>query len=300
MWAVLLMYALFASVFTIGKLTLQSVDPFFLTGVRMLIAGLIVLIYQLLTNRKQIYLPKKLFFLILCLGFFNVFITNAFEFWGLQYMETAKTSLIYSFSPFFAILLSYLFFKEKMTPKRWIGLLIGVIGFAFIFLSPGTENQRLFGQISLPEIAVSISAFTAVVGWIIMKRLITRYNYPFLTANMFSFLIGGIFSLTFSIFAETWQPIPVSSFYPFLFGMLYIAIIHNVICYNIFGWSLKRFSVPFMTFAGFSNPPFTALYGWLFLEEDVTVYFFISLALIITGIYIYSHEELALRRRKKD
>ena len=43
MWIVLLMYALFASVFTVGKHTLQSVDPFFLTGIRMLIAGLILL-----------------------------------------------------------------------------------------------------------------------------------------------------------------------------------------------------------------------------------------------------------------
>lgn len=296
MWIVLLMYALFASVLTVGKHTLQSVDPFFLTGIRMLIAGFILLIYQLITNRKKIYLPKKLIFLVCGLAVFNVFITNAFEFWGLQYMETAKTSLIYSFSPFFAILLSYLFFKEKMSTKKWIGLVVGVIGFSLIFWAPGQERRSLFGPISLPEIAVSISAFTCVVGWIIMKRLITKYNYPFMTANTFSFLIAGVLSLISSVFVESWQPIPVSSFYPFLFGMLYIAIIHNVICYNLYGWSLKRFSVSFMVFAGFSNPPFTAIFGWFFLEESVAPTFFISLALIIIGIFIYSHEEIVLRR----
>jgi len=288
------MYALFASVFTVGKVTLQYVDPFFLTGVRMLLAGGLLLIFLGFKSPNKIYIHKKHIPLLLLLSFFNVFITNAFEFWGLQYMETAKTSLIYSLSPFVAILFSYLFLSEKMSGKKWLGLFIGILGFIPIFLTSSKAETELknLAFFSLPEIAVSISAFTAVVGWIIMKKLMRDMAYPFLTANAFSFLIGGIFSLITSAFAERWEPIPASAWTPLLCGVLYIAIVHNVIGYNLYAYSLNRFSIAFMTFAGFTNPLFTAAYGWLFLNETVGLPFFLSLGLIILGISLYSREEL--------
>ncbi len=289
MWLVLLMYALFASAFTVGKITLGYVDPFFLTGVRMLFAGLLLLVF-LLAKGEKISCKRALLPLIIMLSFFNVFITNAFEFWGLQFMETGKTSLIYSFSPLFAIGLSYLFFGEKMTPKKWLGLFVGLVGFSLVFLLP-SENSTLIGPISLPEIAVSIGAFTAVVGWLTMKRLMEKHNFSFLTANMLSFLIGGTFSLVTSAFVETWQPLPYSSFLPFFLGMVYIAVIHNVVCYNLYAYSMKRYSVTFLTFAGFSAPLFTAAYGWFFLHEKLSLFFFLSLALIIAGMILYSREE---------
>lgn len=291
MWFVILMYALFASTFTVGKVTLQYGAPFYLTGIRMVLAGVILMVFLSLKSPQKIYLDKKQIPLILLLSFFNVFITNAFEFWGLQYMETAKTALIYSLSPFVAILLSYLFFSEKMTGKKWIGLFIGIVGFIPIFLSSSRQEAGLKKILffSLPEIAVSVSAITAVIGWTIMKKLMRDHAYPFITANAFSFLIGGVFSLTASFFTEEWV---VSSWGPFMGGILYIAIIHNVICYNLYGYSLNRFSIPFMTFAGFTNPLFTAIYGWFFLKEKVGLPFFLSFGLILLGIFLYSQEEL--------
>src|SRR5690606_34809301 len=208
---VILMYALFASVFTVGKVTLQYVDPFFLTGIRMSLAGGLLLIYLGFKSPTQIYISKKHIPHLLLLSFFNVFITNSFEFWGLQYMETAKTSLIYSLSPFIAIILSYIFLSEKLSGRKWIGLFIGILGFLPIFLT-SSKAEAEFKNIaffSFPEIAVAISSFTAVIGWISMKSLM-KENYPFVTANAFSFLIGGIFSLTTSAFFETWDPIPAT------------------------------------------------------------------------------------------
>ena len=276
---VLLMYALFASVFTVGKYTLQFVDPYFLTGVRMLLAGLILLPFC-----KSYALKWKLVPLIIGLAFFNVFITNAFEFWALQYLQTAKASLIYSFAPLFAILLSYVLFKEKMSAIKWLGLGIGFAGFLPIALQPGD-----FGAFSRPEFAIMVSSLTSVIGWLIMKRLMFKHNYSFLTANTYSFLIAGVFSLIAAYFLDS--PTPIREWKPFLMGLIYITVIHNVICYNIYCRGLTRFSVALMSFAGFSNPLFTAIYGYFFLDEKVNTAFFFSLFLVFIGIFIYSRAE---------
>ncbi|MCP5470153.1 MAG: EamA family transporter [Chlamydiales bacterium] len=280
MLLVIVMYALFGSVFTVGKYTLQFVDPYFLTGVRMLIAGGILLPF---CRQKKF----KHFWLILGLGVFNVFITNAFEFWALQYMISSKAALIYSLSPFFSILLSYLFYKEKMSAGKWVGLCIGLLGFIPLFLNPSAARA-----LSLPDLAVAISAFTAVVGWLCMKQIMHKHGYSFLTANMYSFFIGGVLSLLCSPFLDPWDPLPLHAWKPMLLGVLYISIIHNVICYNIYGYCIRRFSVSFMMFAGFTNPLFAALWGKIFLKETVDWSFFVSLAVIIFGIYLYSRQEL--------
>ena len=301
MFLVFLMYALFASVFTVGKPTLEYTQPFFLTGIRMILAGAILLLYLRIKSPSKLYIKKEHIPLLILIGLFNVFITNAFEFWGLQYMSSAKTCLIYSLSPFVAIVFSYFFLREKMNIRKWTGLIIGIAGFIPIFLTRSSEEAKLesFAVFSLAEIAVTISAFTAVLGWIFMKKLTKEHNYSIITANAISFFIGGIMSLITSSIFESWHPIPVTNMSYFLYGLLYIAIIHNVLCYNFYAFSLKKFTVTFMTFAGISNPIFTAIFGFLFLHEKVRWPFFLSLAIVSLGLFIFSVSELRNIRIKK-
>ena len=74
-------------------------------------------------------------------------------------------------------------------------------------------------------------------------------------------------------------------------GVLYITLIHNVLCYHIYAKSLNRFSVTFMSFAGITNPLFAALIGWWILGETVTIHFFLALLLVVIGLYTFSKEE---------
>ena len=47
---IIIMYALFAASFSMGKLLLNHTSPIFLTGIRMLIAGPILLAYQFFSH----------------------------------------------------------------------------------------------------------------------------------------------------------------------------------------------------------------------------------------------------------
>src|SRR4051794_37249204 len=125
MYLVLILYGLFASVFTIAKIGLQYTQPFFFVGTRMMLAGIILLGYQYFFHREGFKLKKYHFWQIFRLAAFNIYLTNVFEFWGLKYLTSFKTCFIYSLSPFLSALLSYFIFSEKMSGKKWIGLIIG-------------------------------------------------------------------------------------------------------------------------------------------------------------------------------
>src|SRR5271154_5926884 len=156
---IVFMQALFALIFPLGKMSLLYSGPFFLVGLRMIIAGTVLLIYQFIADRKHFVVHRKDFLRLLLLAFFNIYITNSFEFWGLQYLDSGKAFFIYNLTPFIDAIISYFTFSEKMTFKKLFGLSIGFLGFLPILkLQSGSESQlQHFGWLSTAELAIIIA-----------------------------------------------------------------------------------------------------------------------------------------------
>jgi drug/metabolite transporter (DMT)-like permease len=300
MFFVALLYALFASVFTASKQALEYAPPFFLVGTRMAFAAVLMLAFHALIQKKSI-VPKMgkdakgSFWRLVQLGIFNIYLTNVFEFWGLQYLTSFKTCFIYSLSPFLSAFLSYFIFAEKMSSKKWLGLIVGFAGFLPILISK-TSQETVGGELwifSWAELAVVIAAISSVYGWILLKRLVSEDGYSPFTANGLSMLIGGSLALIHSFFAENWSPSPITEFVPFLECTLFLIIVSNCICYNLYGFLLKRFSATFMAFAGLTTPLFSALFGWAFHSEIPTLSFYVSFFIVFAGLFIFYSQELS-------
>lgn len=294
---VFLTFFIWSSVFSIGKTALGTAPPLFLTGARMVAGGIILLAFLFLFRRRDFKISKKHIFPLVLLSLFSVYLTNAFEFWGLQYLSAAKTCFIYSLSPFLAALFSYFQFKEKMTPKKWLGLLVGFIGFLPVLrYQSGAEN--LLGGLSFlsfAEIALILATITSVYGWVLLRKLGKEDGINPLMANGFSMVLGGIFALTHSFFAESgWSPLPITNYSLFLEGIVLMILISNIICYNLYGWLLKKFTATFLSFAGLMTPLFAAFFGWILLGETVPPSFFLSLGIIFVGLWLVYSEELRL------
>jgi len=298
MFLVILLYALFASFFTIGKVALDYAQPLFLVGSRMLVAGILILSYQYFFNRQEFVFKKVHLWRFLRLALFSIYLTNVLEFWGLKYLTSFKTCFIYSLSPFVSALLSYCMFSEKMSWKKWVGLVIGFIGFMPILLSQ-TLTEEMTGQFfmfSWAELAVMGATVFAVYGWILLGQLVKDNGYSPFMANGVSMTLGGTMALVHSFCVERWNPVPVTEMFPFLETMVLLIVISNIICYNLYGHLLKRYSATFMSFAGLITPLFTAVFGWLFLGEAVTGSFYVSAVIVFFGLLTFYQEELKLRK----
>jgi len=144
-------------------------------------------------------------------------------------------------------------------------------------------------------LALIIAVFASVYGWILLKKIINEYRYTPIMANGVSMLIGGIFALLHSYLSnESWTPVPVigGAYGAFIECTFWMMLISNVVCYNLYGYLLKRFSATFMSLAGLVTPLFASLFGWYFLDEMITWHFFASMVLFSIGLAIFYHEEL--------
>lgn len=289
---VVLMYAGWSSMFSLGKMALEHSPPLFLTASRMLLAGVLLLGFMAIKNRKAFKPIFKQFFSIALLSLFSIYLTNAFEFWSLQHMTAAKTCFIYSLSPFFAALFSYLHFGEKMNPRKWLGMGIGFAGILPV-LAIQKGSSELFFYLSWPELAMIAASLCTVYGWVLLRLIVKDSSVSPLMANGASMFIGGSFALLHSLLVETWNPLPVSSaaFGPFTQGLLIMTLISNIICYNIYGMMLKRFTATFLSFMGVLSPIFASISSWFFLGEPLSPIIFLSTGIVSFGLWlIYSAE----------
>lgn len=294
---VVLLYATWSSVFAFGKAVLQSSTPLFLTGARMFVASAIMLTYLALRNRTQFRLDKRKWLSIGALALFSIFLTNILEFWGLQYLSAAKTCFIYSLSPFFSALFSYLHFKEKMSKAKWIGMGIGIVGMLPVLMTQ-TGSEELFsafGFFTWPTLAIVAAALFSVYGWVILRLIVKDSEISPVMANGSSMAIGGAMALISSYFLDGWSqglPIAPGGGATFGLGLLGMTFLYNIFCYNLYGYLLKRFTATFLSFMGLLSPIFASLTGWLFLKEPLSWQIFLSTGFVSIGLFIVYRAEL--------
>ncbi len=293
MFLIIAANALYASTYSIGKILLADIPPIYLNSVRMTVAGVLLLGYQYCFHRSRFFIhSKQAFFYILIIAFFNIFLSYVLEFWALQYIPSVKVTFLYTTAPFVTPFFSYLFFSERMTFKKWIGLIIGFIGVIPALLYSGDQQKTLgmIGIVSLPDLAVIAGVIVYCFGWIFVRRLVRLYHYAPITINGWAMLIGGMFSWVAALALEHWRPIeePAS----FLWWFLLLIILGNLISNTIYTTLFKYYTVTFISFTSLTIPLFAAVYGYFLLGEKITPPLILSMAIVSIGLYMFYQEEL--------
>jgi len=288
---IVLLYALFASSFSIGKILLEYTTPVFLTGIRMFIGGLILLGYQYLSPNHRFRIKKKHIWFFIQIILFGVYFNYILRFWALKSLPSYKTCFIYNLSPFMSAVYSYFFFSERVTKRKLYGLIIGFMGMIPILLTTSRAEQTLgeVSFISIAELAVIVSVALHAYSWVVMRKLVKDKSYSPVMVNGVTMAIGGFLALITSFFTE--GLFPVTNTISFFSWLAAVIIISNVICYNLYGNLLRHYTATFLAFAGFLCPLFAALYGWSLLGESITWHFYASSILIFVGLYLFYKEE---------
>lgn len=285
-------YALVAGSFTLAKAVLAYSEPIFFVGFRMVAASIFLIGYCLWRQPSLLRIKRKDYGKIALIIVMHIYFAFVLDLLALKGMSSFKGAFIYNLSPFITALFSYLYFKEYMTPKKWVGLLIGFSGFLpeLIAQAPAEANGNIL-FLSYYEFMMIGSVIAAVVGWIVMRSLL-KDGYNPIAINGIGMLGGGLLSLATSLVFEPWHPVPVSDWWAFLKITAAVIIVGNLLFYNIYGYLLKKYTATFMSFAGFLSPLFAALFGWYFLGEQVSATFFFSLIVVVFGLWLFYQEEL--------
>jgi drug/metabolite transporter (DMT)-like permease len=138
------------------------------------------------------------------------------------------------------------------------------------------------------------AALCSVYGWVILRLVVKDHAISPLMANGTSMLFGGLLAFGHSLLVEQWNPLPfqIENIGPVLKGTLLMTLLFNIVCYNLYGMLLKRFTATFLSFVGLLSPIFASLNGLIFLGEPISWTILISTGVVSLGLWIVYHAEL--------
>lgn len=294
LFLVIIMNMLFAATFPLGKLGLQYSGPLLLSGLRMAIAGGLLLLYYVCSRRRmQSIAPYDRFLFIKVLMFYNL-LAYVLEFWALQYMSSLKTNMLWSLLPFVSAFLGFSLLNERLTNWKWIGLFIGTMGMIPIMLLPD-ESSLVFGEffsVSLPEFAMLVEVVSYAYGGYLMKRLVDR-GYPFVLVNGATLCAAGCILLCVRCLMLPLQPVLTNDWGMTCWYAVLLALASDVAGYGIYGILMhRRYTITFLSFSGFLCPIFGAWFSKYIFNEKLSYHYVISFVLILLGLSLFYRQEL--------
>jgi len=142
--------------YTAGRLVAAELPPFSAAFLRFLIASLLLLLLSLL-RRRALPAPRgRQLGLLLLLALSGVFLFNLFYFAGLGRVYASRGSVIIALSPGMVALGSALIFRQKISAKTVLGLLVALAGTVWV-ITGGRPQALLTGSLGWGEIFLTLA-----------------------------------------------------------------------------------------------------------------------------------------------
>jgi len=263
----LLVMALWGLLFSLVKLGYQAFgltgigDILTFAGFRFFICGIVITGFALVRSPESFNGQLQNIPRIFAIGLFSVVLHYGFSYIGLNLTGSGKTAILKQLGAVFFICFSHLFFKDdKLTGKKLIALLLGVLGIVAINLRP--EGLRF----QLGDILIILASFCTVIANVISKK--APPNTPPIVLTGISQLFGGVLLLIAGICANgsILAVIPQTSDQ---FAVFLPLIATSCVSYCLWFAVVQKEDLSRLFIIKFTEPIFAAIFGWLLLGEDI-------------------------------
>lgn len=264
------------------KVLVTSMDPIFLTSVRILTAGITVLIIAYFM--KIFRLPtKKEIGTIIYITFFNVIFHHSFLAVGLTQSSGVNAGLILGAGPLVTMVLSILLLNDHVTRLRVLGFFLGFIGIIVTSLA-GSEG---ISNVSLGDLWIFLAVLVQAFSFILISKLNPDFDPRLLTGYML--VLGSVFIFIFSLFVEG-NVTQVVELFSWKLGLVFLfsAVFCTAFGHMVYNYAIKHVGPAETTIFINLNTFFALLGAAIFLGEAILVNHFIGLFFILCGIFIGS------------
>ena len=260
----------------------EYVPPISLAFWRWLTVFLILLPFffnEILKKKKQL---NEEFWKLFFLGSMGCGICGAFPFIAGMSTTMANMGIIYTSSPIFIIILSVLFFKEKINISRIVGLLLCLIGVLTI-ISKGNIQLLLDFKFTSGDLWM----VGAAVGWAIYSIYLLNWKSNFSLIARFTLIafFGALSLFPFYIIEEIYffNTIFNSNF---IFWILFAAISPGIIAFTLYTKVQKYVGASLAGFTLYIFSIYTAIYGIILFDEALLNFHYFGAAFVFTGVYL--------------
>lgn len=283
--------------FVAGRFLAGSLSPMFAASLRFLLASAALLGLLWLARIPLARPTPRQWMQLTLLGFFGIFFYNLCFFYGLQYINASRASLIVALNPAVIGLASWWLFEERLGRIKVAGIATCIVGAALVIVS---RNPQLLA--AAPDAWIGdLLILGCVLGWGVYSLFSRELNQT----------LGPVQTVTYSILTGTlmlwvlaaargelsWSALNNLGL-PQWLSLIYLGVLGSALAYIGYYDGIRKIGATRSGVFIALNPLTAVILGALLLGEQLTPAMCVGGALILGGIYL-CNKPLAAGAKKR-
>lgn len=270
--------SVWGGMFVAVKIAVQYIPPIPLVWMRYIVAFVVlaaVVVYQ----RENLKIARRDIALLLSIGVIGHTMSIVTQEYGTMFSSAQMGSVITSATPAFMLIFAAWLLKEKMTVRKILSIVLATVG---VILIAGVDSMDMSKQ--LGAFCSTVAALTWALMSVLLKLIPSRYS-P-LQINFYAVLTAIICLTPINLPAVSelpWDKI----LQPEIIGcVVYMGAISTSIAFLLWNKGLLLMEAGASGLFFFFQPIVGTFLGWLILDEQITISFWIGSLLIFIGVFL--------------
>ena len=217
--------------------------------------------------------------LIILMGLIGYYLSSLLDFIGLMYISAGLERLILFIYPTLVVVLSALFFGQRIQKEAYIALALSYAGIALAMFHDiqFSSANVILGSVLVFAATLTYSIFLVGSGELIPKVGAKRFAAYAMIVSCIAVLIQFAIMRDSSDFI---QPIPV-----YIYGLA-MAVFSTVLPAILLAMAIEYIGASKTSIIGALGPVATIIMASIFLDEIISLMQLLGAALVILGVYI--------------
>ena len=271
-----------ASNLIVARGGVDFVPPISLAFWRWTLVFIILLPFTYLSLKKNFKIIKNEYKKLFFLGAMGCGVCGAFPFLAGQTTTVANMGIIYTSSPIFIIIISSIFFGEKINFIKIIGLISCLTG-VFAIIIKGNFNLLIDLKFTIGDLWM----LAAAIGWALYSIYLFYWKTKLSIFQRFALVafFGAVSLFPFYIIEELmFQRTAFTS--EFFSWVTFAAVFPGIVAFILYAKAQEKLGASLTGFTLYVFTVYAAIYGFLLFDENLESYHYIGTILVFFGVYL--------------
>ena len=279
----LILYVVWGSTYLGIAIAVDTIPPFLMAATRFLIAGVVLLAWSAVRDRRSLSLPTAREWrdsaivgaLLLGGGMGMV----AF---GEQTVPSGITALLIAMMPVWVAILGRIFLGERLPRLAVVGIVVGFGGVAILIGPSAFGGAGALDGLGLAAIIASPISWAS--GSLFASHRAVLPSRPLLATGV-QMICGGVVLATMSLVSGELSSFRLDAVSTASFGALvYLTVIGSLVAFTAYGWLLRVAPLPLIATYAYVNPIVAVILGAVVRHEPVDPRTLVAGAVIVFAV----------------
>jgi drug/metabolite transporter (DMT)-like permease len=276
--------AIWGGTFVAGKHVVSVWSPMMGSFARYLVACAALLVAAFALERGLPPLTRRQWFATFVLGLLGVFAYNLFFMASLERLPASRAALIIALNPVITIAISSIVLREKLSPRRWLGVAIALSG-VWIVISRGDIASIASAGIGLGELFM-LAAVTSWALYTLVGRKVLGSLSPLAATNYAA--LWGTLMLALVAAPEVGGVTMAQLDWAMIGALAYLGVCGTALAFVWYYMSVKKCGTAITSIFNNLVPVFGVAISVLLLGEQLLPSMIVGGAIAIAGVMMVS------------